>query len=1242
MDAVSVIVTIGGCFVDPIKKHCGYLIHYNSNIKDLIIKIQKLHDKRKGVQLEIAEAERNGRVMLPEVVTWIEKVRNILDEYVDETWIEEVRNIPDQDVVETWIEKVRNILDEDVEANKMSLGGWCPSYSLSRKAKKKTLEIDGLLSDAAPFVTRVSYPPPLGIGSSSIEGIMDFESRTKMRKEVLEALRTDKVNMIAICGMGGIGKTTMAKEVAKRAKDDKLFDEVVMVVVSQNQDLRSIQVHIAEMLGLQFVEDSLLARAERLRKRLMDSKSVLIILDDVWDALDLEAVGIPYGGQHNKCKILLTSRSEEACTQMKTQKIFPIKVLSEEEAWNLFREMAGNCIDTLGLHPIAKEVAKECGGLPVAIVTVGRALENKSEFEWRAALQQLENSIPKNIPGLDSKVYSSIELSYSYLKSDEAKSCFLLCCLYPEDSDIGIEFLVRYGVGQRLFAKIDTVAEARNRVHAIVKNLKRSFLLLDSEEGEMFVKMHDVVRDVAISIAENQGFLVRCNEKKEEWPEKDLCERSTAISLVSRELERHPDGLECPELELLLLEFKRRWQSLPPNLFKGMKGLKVLSLTYMSFPSLPQSINVLQNLRTLQFVDCEITDASAIGELRKLEILSFWGSKIKELPGEMRNLSYLKFLELTKCNYLVRIPPNLLSSLSHLEELCMFGVNSVDWEPVEGNKEEEGANASLTELMSLSYLVALKIQIPNIKVLPKDLAFKNDTIKFQIFSGDNKVIDEDKLKESFHCLFKNSLRLASCDVSDIAESQMLLQLFKKSEILKLKEIKGLKNIVYELDKEGFQCLKVLKVGDSDDVEYVMDATSDENPRAAFPILESLKVCRLNNLKEIYHSQFSKRSFSSACFSNLKSLCLKKCQHLKNVFSLSIARGLVQLQKLEIDDCDDMEECFHKEGEDEKALNDKIMFPQLTSIELGYLPKLIGFCTGVGPVELVQPSLNQEVGRISIDEVTNLEKHKMTNIQQHTSPFPESTPIISHKLFSSKTILWPPNLENLKLRGAKSLEAVFDLKGLKIDEDHQRIVVLAQLKTLEVNSSSKLGHVWKNVPRGIQGFQNLTSIEVRLCPLLRYLFPTSIAKLLVELQSIDINECHAIENIVQREGEEEATDIILFPRVSSLKLRMLPNIMSLCIKAYSFEWSSMKEICLYRCPKLKTIGSEIQSLRKSKEISRELDSRPNEQELGSPGFLRRCLECVPRRKNYGLMAVSDQGITNKSQRSYSVKEEQNCS
>ncbi|KAK7830150.1 hypothetical protein CFP56_028536 [Quercus suber] len=350
-------------------------------------------------------------------------------------------------------------------------------------------------------------------------------------------------------------------------------------------------------------------------------------------------------------------------------------------------------------------------------------------------------------------------------------------------------------------------------------------------------------------------------------------------------------------------------------------------------------------------------------------------------------------------------------------------------------------------------------------------------------------------------LFKNSLEIAICDDSDIVESRTLLQLLKKSEILKLEEIKDIKNIAYELDNEGFQRLKVLEVRWSDDVEHVMDATSDQNPCAAFLTLESLELRDLYNLKEIYHSQFPERSFSSihsqlACFGKVRSIMLFSCKCLKNVFSLSIARGLVQLRKLDIEWCDDMEEIFPKEGEDEKELNDKkIMFPQLTHIELQGLPRLIGFCAGVGPVELVQPSLNQE-----------------------------------------------------------------------------------------------------------------------------------------------IKECDAIENIVQRDGEEEATDIILFPRVSSLKLKELPNMMSFCIKAYSFGWSSIRKIYLYRCPKLKIIGSEIQSPRKSKKISTELDSIPNEHDFRSPGFLWRCLECVPRCKNYGPMAMSDQGTTNKSQRSYSVKKE----
>ena len=440
-------------------------------------------------------------------------------------------------------------------------------------------------------------------------------------------------------------------------------------------------------------------------------------------------------------------------------------------------------------------------------------------------------------------------------------------------------------------------------------------------------------------------------------------QRSTAISLVSQELKGCPNDLECPKLELLQLSCGKFTSStLPNNFFKGMNKLKVLSLRGMSFPALLPSIWVLQNLRTLHLEYCSLDGVSEIRALGNLEILSFLGSKIKELPGEIGNLSHLKLLDMSHCSALQKIPPGLLSSLNQLEELYMFGVD-VNWEPMEGNKE--GANASLAELMSLSHhLTALKIHIPNIEVLPKDLLFRNQMFKFQIFVGDIGGMDDDFVsRETIHYLFENKLVLGRSDASNIVESGTLLQLIAKSGILYLEQIKDLKNILYELDQEGFQCLKVLQVSKSEAVQYVIDATSYQTPRGSFPILNSLKLSDLCNLKEIvYHSQFPEGSLSCtqlACFGNLRSLVLSRCSHLKNVFSLSIARDLVHLQQLHIEKCKDMEEIFPKEGGDEHAV-ENILFPTLRSIKLSSLPRLIGFCADVGLVELVQPSLNQEV------------------------------------------------------------------------------------------------------------------------------------------------------------------------------------------------------------------------------------------------------------------------------------------
>ncbi|XP_021823770.1 probable disease resistance protein At1g61300 [Prunus avium] len=140
--------------------------------------------------------------------------------------------------------------------------------------------------------------------------------------DMLSALRNEKTRIIGICEMGGVGKTTMVREIIKRLQGtNKRFDDVVMSTVSATVSIRKIQAEIAESLDMKLVKESESIRALRLHETIKD-KRILIILDDVWSELKLQDVGIHFdvGPTTNQiqegCKILLTSRNEEVCEVM--------------------------------------------------------------------------------------------------------------------------------------------------------------------------------------------------------------------------------------------------------------------------------------------------------------------------------------------------------------------------------------------------------------------------------------------------------------------------------------------------------------------------------------------------------------------------------------------------------------------------------------------------------------------------------------------------------------------------------------------------------------------------------------------------------------------------------------------------------------------------------------------------------------------------------------------------------------
>src|SRR5262249_10979087 len=151
----------------------GYLVFYNRNVKNLDKAAKELRDKRIEVQLSVDEAERNLLVIAPSVVDWQKNVDNIS-------------------------EMVREFLENEIKGSRRCLNGRCldvkSCYSLSRKAKKTTLELVQLRKAAGKFDQIACPGPPPKMGSWYAEGIKDLDSRLSIMDQVLEALKDDNIS----------------------------------------------------------------------------------------------------------------------------------------------------------------------------------------------------------------------------------------------------------------------------------------------------------------------------------------------------------------------------------------------------------------------------------------------------------------------------------------------------------------------------------------------------------------------------------------------------------------------------------------------------------------------------------------------------------------------------------------------------------------------------------------------------------------------------------------------------------------------------------------------------------------------------------------------------------------------------------------------------------------------------------------------------------------------------------------
>lgn len=412
---------------------------------------------------KVREEEDNGKIIIDGVRTWQTKVEEIKKSA--EEILENYKNRSSWRCIQ-WMPIPKPVSQSRLGREAVQNAQRVAEFSLSAK---------DLLDN------EIAYHSPVEKAPISDTVYQTFDSRSNAYDTLWKALESEGgSSVVGIYGMPGVGKTSMMERIWKEALEKNIFNKVTRADVgSEDLDVFKLQKQIADNLDCHLNPgDDEKHRASQLKERLTNGEKILVILDDVWRAIPLHRIGIPSGDGDSSThrKILLTSRREKVCRDNKC--LHPVKIapLGFDEAWKMFRNtVVADNIYLLPDESLAQEVCKKCGGLPLLIHAVGKALQFTSRDVWKDALNQLEKGNFENIPDIDPGVYACVKLSFDRLPAD-AKSCLVLCSLYPEDARIFISKLIPLATGTWL------VRSGEDRVRSMIQILRSSSLLLDSDD----------------------------------------------------------------------------------------------------------------------------------------------------------------------------------------------------------------------------------------------------------------------------------------------------------------------------------------------------------------------------------------------------------------------------------------------------------------------------------------------------------------------------------------------------------------------------------------------------------------------------------------------------------------------------------------------------------------------------------------------------------------------------------------
>jgi hypothetical protein len=493
-----------------------------------------------------------------------------------------------------------------------------------------------------------------------------LETYVKWAETVVTSEESDAAPQhLGVWGMGGVGKTLLLRRLYWSPKIRGHFKgaKFIWCTVGQTPDIMALYRNLSEELGFK-PESNLNAEDYKLKlQSLFGEKRVFLVLDDVWHNKAFKLLDIAKG---RGSVTLLSSRDqsllERASPQIRQKEMTP---LSEEDSRSLFFAHAFRSPSNVPseLVALARCMADECGGLPLALKVIGEVMFGETLPEqWKFLLKKLRES-RMHVMTVKEELYERLKHGYDLLSEDDwrLKDCFLHFAAFPEDSSIDFEYILWHWIGEGLVPGNRGDDPRADAMSLLNKLWRRSFIQVEEEVDSvdgyfLSFSLHDVMRDLALYIIENdsgtrdrgtrpakQLYLYRAGHNLEEVPEEcRTLPDALKLSLDTNKLERLPESFYAPKLVSLLLG-GNSIVSLPGSFLWSFEELRVLDLHSGEFDSLPDEVGDLKNLVWLNLS---------------------WCIRLKIVPDTVGKLQLLKNLNLSHCHSLTYLPSTLVAVTS--------------------------------------------------------------------------------------------------------------------------------------------------------------------------------------------------------------------------------------------------------------------------------------------------------------------------------------------------------------------------------------------------------------------------------------------------------------------------------------------------------------------------------------------------------------------------------------------------